>query len=803
MGHGIQYCTSCQTQLRDPDFEKGAAYRLENQSYCEQCARTLIATLPEDRVNDILHAFESTHDDPPERRPTERRGNRTTRIMKALAATPGVRLTSTSRRMATVPPEEANSLPMLAGIGAAVAIVVVIALIAMSSGDSPAPKPAAARSSSPTPVVAPEAAPAPEDRPARMLAEAREYARRNPDDLQKQIALFEAVGIEPGASRYAEDLTAVLRELRRKVDERRATALAPVERQIRTALSLQDFKAASASIAEARARRGDADWDRALDRLAGDLDRELARAFEPLRNQAVEAVRRGTPDQARRIQDRVAGWGRPELSRDLDAALAAAAPTPTPPPPPPPPPTLPPADLEKARREAAANELFESAESLHRSPVTRSEALAMYSRLLSEHGATQLVASKRTLVAERLEAAKDQLFIAADLRPTGAWRLAGWKKAGSAWTADADVAAAARPQNFVEISFPALPGIDYAAWVYAGACCAEGLVLHLQGSELPFVDPKTRERSIAEIGSGLYFTLKPAMSLLKGHASHGPRRDPVQWQWVAIPLPRFATAGEKRLRVSGEIQGFSVAWAAVSATRKAPPTDAEMRDVEKQRPAAPPDSPDARLRQGLVAHWRMDDGSGSTVADVSGHGHHGTLRHGGSWSPGVIGKALKLDGDDDQVDCGTNEALNVRKAITLSAWVKCAVEPVQFDGIAMKSNEHWTTGYGFWFENKSQLRFFVGSYGSDFAMSDISPLQWNHVAGTYDGKRVRIYVNGKEGAGKDRVGEIPPCPEKLVIGRGWQVNLTEHTLNGEIDDVRLYDRALDEAEIRALSAVRR
>lgn len=135
-------------QLRDPDFDKGAAYRLEGQAFCEQCARELIHTLPEDRVNDILRAFESTQDDSTHRTPpmNENRGNRTTVILKVLSASSGLRiLTSTSRRMAAVQPGNRQSAPLLVGIGIAVVLLVVLAIFAVSADSSstkhvPSPK---------------------------------------------------------------------------------------------------------------------------------------------------------------------------------------------------------------------------------------------------------------------------------------------------------------------------------------------------------------------------------------------------------------------------------------------------------------------------------------------------------------------------------------------------------------------------------------------------------------------------------------------------------------------------------------
>src|SRR6185503_18105952 len=66
----------------------------------------------------------------------EHRGNRTTVILKVLSTSPGIRLTSTSRRMATVPQEQAQPAPFLVGVGVAVAVLVLLAIFAVSS-DSP------------------------------------------------------------------------------------------------------------------------------------------------------------------------------------------------------------------------------------------------------------------------------------------------------------------------------------------------------------------------------------------------------------------------------------------------------------------------------------------------------------------------------------------------------------------------------------------------------------------------------------------------------------------------------------------
>ena len=322
MGHEILYCSRCRTMLRSTDFEKELAYHLEGRAYCETCARDLVHTLPEERINEILHAFESTQDEPPPPPPPDRprRTNCTTRIIKALAAAPGPRMpTASTRRMVLPRSERISETALIAGAAALVLAFGGLAIVA-GSGSPPPPAKPAAQERSAAYVASHEPSPA-EDRVAKKIAAAYEFGRLNPDKLEKQIALFEEAGLEPGASRYSAELDAALRDLRRKAADRRAAALEPVERELRAAMGRQEFKMAEVALAAARARRLDLEWDRALDRLGRSLEAEVGRVYLTMRTNAVEARRRGAADEVRHIQNRVAGWDRPELSKDLESAL--------------------------------------------------------------------------------------------------------------------------------------------------------------------------------------------------------------------------------------------------------------------------------------------------------------------------------------------------------------------------------------------------------------------------------------------------------------------------------------------------
>jgi len=169
MGHAILYCSGCSTQLREPDFEKGAAFRSDGRVYCKACA-------PEDvRAKAPL----------PERKPD--------------MISPG-----TSRMMYAVPPPAGKPLPtpvLIAG-GIGLLFLLLAAGLILGSGSSRPPahdasarelvRPPETRPDTPAPPPpprAPEPPPAPKDeRPAEdALRKARDFAQSRPNDLAGQL----------------------------------------------------------------------------------------------------------------------------------------------------------------------------------------------------------------------------------------------------------------------------------------------------------------------------------------------------------------------------------------------------------------------------------------------------------------------------------------------------------------------------------------------------------------------------------------------------------------------------------------
>ncbi|MCL5282653.1 MAG: LamG domain-containing protein [Planctomycetes bacterium] len=197
---------------------------------------------------------------------------------------------------------------------------------------------------------------------------------------------------------------------------------------------------------------------------------------------------------------------------------------------------------------------------------------------------------------------------------------------------------------------------------------------------------------------------------------------------------------------------------------------------------------------GLVAHWKLDDGAGTTAADSSGHNFTGNLLGGPAWIVGTDGGALELDGRDDYVDFGKPTGWPAGKSPrSMSGWGRT-------DTIA--AGYRWLAAYGS--PNTGQAMFIgmngstlvVGGYGGDdVTVTGLWQVgEWFHVGLTYDGTTAKAYFNGRE------VGSLAKN-WNLVLDRahiGRQVNDAAEFWDGAVDDVRIYDHVLTAAEMKAL-----
>ncbi len=206
----------------------------------------------------------------------------------------------------------------------------------------------------------------------------------------------------------------------------------------------------------------------------------------------------------------------------------------------------------------------------------------------------------------------------------------------------------------------------------------------------------------------------------------------------------------------------------------------------------------AKVDPNMIGWWKLDDEKAGVAVDSSGWDLHGTLLNGVQWAEGVAGEALRFDGIDDYVDCGTSEKFNASGSFTIAAWVKTACS---LSDTKVASNQNNSTGgikMGV-YSNKVELEIRNASNASFLNRSIaggtvFTPGVWYHVVGVYTlGQSLRTYVNGKLDRERLLTDVLGASNGAFTIGReSYQAS---YFFLGWIDDVRVYNKALTDAEI--------
>lgn len=219
--------------------------------------------------------------------------------------------------------------------------------------------------------------------------------------------------------------------------------------------------------------------------------------------------------------------------------------------------------------------------------------------------------------------------------------------------------------------------------------------------------------------------------------------------------------------------------------------------------------------QSLLAHWRLDDGLGTTASDASGHDLHGSLRNQPAWTGDST--ALAFDGIDDYVEIAHDPSFLVGEG-TVVLWFR-AKDLTALRGLWSKdSNGNDTGGHLSIFTTNPvdttvpRIRMRLQSVTSSYALTspEIVANRWYHVAVSFGPDGMRLRVDGDLVATNAYTGGLGETSggtgnaQPLVLGAmTWNSGdltvepVTDHFI-GDIDDVRVFDRALSAAEIQDL-----
>jgi tetratricopeptide (TPR) repeat protein len=209
-------------------------------------------------------------------------------------------------------------------------------------------------------------------------------------------------------------------------------------------------------------------------------------------------------------------------------------------------------------------------------------------------------------------------------------------------------------------------------------------------------------------------------------------------------------------------------------------------------------------RPSIVARWTFEQSNGKVVMDTSGNDLHGQLIGDAEivYDPDRNGRVIHLDGNNDWMDCGTDPRFNIVSEITITCWAKVSKFNRRRHTIISKGDSAW------------RLAKDSDSNGLEFACSglqvqwvtgrkNVNDGRWHCFVGVFDGARISLYVDGELDATSEALGNIKVNSFKVLIGENEQTRGRwghNRSFNGLLDDIRIYNYALSEAEIKALYA---
>ena len=192
----------------------------------------------------------------------------------------------------------------------------------------------------------------------------------------------------------------------------------------------------------------------------------------------------------------------------------------------------------------------------------------------------------------------------------------------------------------------------------------------------------------------------------------------------------------------------------------------------------------ADLQKGLQAHFKLDGAFSDLTGHISSTGHIGTInfitdRH------GTAQGAASFGGGYFWFDFPENFSAT---PMTISFWVK--LKDLTKEAYFIKTDQ---AGFGI-NQNKDKIHFVVSTPVTDGFGSTVTT-GWSHIAGTYDGTNVKLYINGEYKGYEVNPGD----PGQTIHVEIGTVEASPFNWEGSLDDIRFYNRILSKEEIKMLA----
>ena len=210
------------------------------------------------------------------------------------------------------------------------------------------------------------------------------------------------------------------------------------------------------------------------------------------------------------------------------------------------------------------------------------------------------------------------------------------------------------------------------------------------------------------------------------------------------------------------------------------------------------------ITEGLVGWWKFDETDGTVASDSSGNGNDGTLTNGSTWTEGKFGGALNFDGENDLLKLPST----ILNGITdFSASFHFLENLNNTDHHHFISVANASTANRFILGLKSNYEFNINDSITGASLLNYQSthnfINWSPIAVSRNSSSTKLFVSGILVTHASHSGDSLTISENGLwvggdqdsVGGGWS---SSQQLNGSIDDLRIYDRALTAFEIKSL-----
>lgn len=216
-----------------------------------------------------------------------------------------------------------------------------------------------------------------------------------------------------------------------------------------------------------------------------------------------------------------------------------------------------------------------------------------------------------------------------------------------------------------------------------------------------------------------------------------------------------------------------------------------------------PDRPSSGSPSYVIANWPLNEGSGSSTANIATGLYTGTLNSTTTWVSGISGNALYFGSPGARVSTGNISEMKGAQQLSLAVWLKReSTASAMYVGDDDSVNEEGV-GIAMSGAGNGRIRFHLGNTGiTAYGFIDVTGTAWHHYAMVFDGtksgnaQRLKLYKDGiAQSVGFS--GTIPAQTHSNIS----QFFIGGFGTHGTIDEVRLYNTALTAAEVAALAGL--